>query len=82
MHTLHAGVPLSSLDIICSVLSKACVKWSFCKNPGHVEAGSCKASCILVPRRCVQVEARKEPRVLGQVMVEGPFGADRRAESA
>lgn len=52
------------------------------QNPGHLEAGSRKASCILVPRRCVQVEARKEPRVLGQVMVEGPFGADRRAESA
>lgn len=50
------------------------------QNPGHLEAGSVKDSCGLVPR-CVQVEARKEPRVLSQVLVEGPFGGDRKAES-
>lgn len=52
------------------------------QNPGRLEASSHKASGSLVPRRFVQVEARKEPRVLGQVLMEGPFGADRRTESA
>lgn len=47
------------------------------QNPGHLEAGSLKDNCCLV-----QVEARKEPRASGQVLVEGPFGEDRRAESA
>lgn len=51
------------------------------QNPGHLEAASFKDGCGLVPRRCVQVEARKEPRVLGQVLVEGPFREDRKAES-
>lgn len=33
------------------------------QNPGHLEADSFKDSCSLVPGRCVQVEARKEPSV-------------------
>lgn len=75
---------MSSLDIIHCFVKSMCEMdlLQLVQNPGPLEGGSIKDSCGLVPRGCVQVESRKEPRLLSQALVEGPFGGDRRAEPA